>query len=139
MIPVLGVVRENTGPIAPTHHRKKWPILGRLLVASQLTSSQQQQLSVIFTDVRGNPAQVDGAPYWACDNTDILSVTPAPDGMSCLIAAIGPLGNVRVSVQADADMGNGVVPIAGVYDVEIVSGAATTVQIQGGAITDQPS
>src|SRR5215471_19558459 len=101
MIPVLGVVREVGGPVAPTPQFKRWPALGVTLVAAQLSSTQQQTLSVVFQDAKGNMAAVDGQPVWGVDNTDVLALTPSLDGMSCTIAAVGPLGNARVSIQAD--------------------------------------
>ena len=137
MIAVLGVVRENTGPVIPTPQFKRWPILGATLVATQLTSTQKQSLSVVFTDKKGNPAPVDGIPAWGVDNPNVLALDPAPDGMSCEVAAVGPLGTAKVSIQADADLGAGVVALAGVYDVEVTASQATTVEITGGPIVEQ--
>jgi len=137
MIAVLGAARETAGPVSPTPQYRKWPIVGELLVATQLTSSQKQTLSVVFTDSKGNPANVDGIPEWGVDNPAVLALEPAAGGMSCGIAAVGPLGTARVSIQADADLGSGIVPVAGVYDVEVVAGQASTVVITGGAITEQ--
>src|SRR5262245_36595978 len=138
MIPILGPVSELSGPVQPTPERKKWPIMGVLLVGNQLTSTQQQVLSVRFTDARGNAAPVDGAPVWAVDNPNVLAITPAADGLSCTIAAVGPLGNARVSIQADCDMGAGYEAVAGVFDVEVVAGRASAVVITGGPISEQP-
>jgi len=139
MIAVLGIVSESTGPVLPTPQYKRWPVIGVLLVATQLTSTQKQTLSVVFTDAKGNPAPVDGAPAWGVDNPNVLALSPAPDGLSCTIAAVGPLGTARVSIQADADMGAGVIPLAGVYDVEVIAGLAAVVQVSAGAIQEQGS
>jgi hypothetical protein len=137
MIPILGVVSESTGPVSPTPQFKRWPITGALLVATQLTSTQKQTLSVLFTDSKGNPAPVDGQPAWGVDNPNVLALVPSADGLSCTVAAIGPLGNARVSIQADADLGPGVTSLAGVYDVEVIAGQATTVEITGGPVEEQ--
>lgn len=137
MVPFLGPVSETQGPVKPTPQYKRRPIFGDLLVATQLTSSQQQNLSVVFTDRKGNPAPVDGVPSWGVDNPNVLALTPSPDGLSCLVAAVGPLGNARVSIQADADLGAGVEAVAGVYDVEVVAGKAAAVQITAGPIEEQ--
>ena len=80
---------------------------------------------------------MDGSPVWAVDNPNVLALSPAPDGLSCTVAAVGPLGNARVSIQADADMGAGISSLAGVYDVEVVAGQATAVEVSGGPVTEQ--
>jgi len=43
-------------------------------------------VSVSYTDAKGKPATVDGAPTWvASDPTIIDSVTPAADGLSAVL------------------------------------------------------
>lgn len=139
MIPVLGVIRESTGPVAPTPERRSsFPVIGELLMAFTLTTTQQVTLSVAFTDKKGNPAQVDGTPQWFVDNPAVLALTPAADGMSCLVAAINPLGIAKVSVQADADLGAGVVDVVGVLDCEVTAGMASVVVITPGVVEEQP-
>src|SRR5262245_32037582 len=94
-----------------------------------LTSTQKADLSVTFLDAKGNPAQVDGVPTWMTDNTDVLALTPAADGMSCEVAAVGPIGNATAQVAADADLGAGVVAIFGTIDVQVTAGQASRVEI----------
>src|SRR5262245_52998880 len=136
MIPILGVVTESQGPVAPTPQFKKWPITGSLLLAVQLTSTQRQSLSVAFTDGKGNPAPVDGQPQRMVDNPNVIALSPSLDGMACDIAAVGPLGTALVSIQADADMGAGYIAVAGTYAVEVIAGRATAVVIAGGPISE---
>src|SRR5262245_57615843 len=94
MVPVVSGVRELTGPVAktPQFRRAGYRDLGRFLMALVLTATQRSTLSVRFTDSKGNPAAVEGAPEWSCDNTDVLALAPAADGMSCECLAVGPLG-----------------------------------------------
>lgn len=80
----------------------------------------------------GNPAPVDGVPVWASSDPAIVTVEAAPDGLSAVVSAVGPLGTAQVSVQADADMGTGVKAIVGVGDVQVVASDATTVAITFG-------
>jgi hypothetical protein len=139
IVPVLGAFRSAPAAVAPTpQYRAARPILGRTLVAFQLTDSQQVLLSVAFTDKKGNPAPVDGAPTWLVDNPNVLALQPAADGMSCLVLAVGPLGSARVSLTADADMGAGTVDVAGVFDVDVIAGAASVAVISAGAPSEQP-
>ena len=103
-----------------------------------LTDVQQVALSVSFLSKAGNPAKVDGAPVWSVSDPAVLTVTPAEDGLSALVATVGPLGTAQVSVQADADLGEGVTPIVGTLDVEVVASAAVSIAIAAGAPEDKP-
>lgn len=107
-------------------------------MAFQLTSSQEVDLSVRFSDRKGNPAQVQGPPLWQVDNPNVLALTPADDGLACTVSAVGPLGTATVSIQADADLGEGVKNLVGVFAVEVTGGEAQTVEIVPGAAREQP-
>jgi hypothetical protein len=95
-------------------------------------------LGVAFVDKKGNPAKVDGVPQWLVDNPNVLALTPATDGMSCTVAAVGPLGTATVSLKADADLGIGVIDVVGAFEVEVTGGQATAVTITPGAPSEQP-
>ena len=71
----------------------------------------------LSADPPGNPATVDGVPSWASSDPSIVSVTPAPDGLSAVAESTGNLGNVQISVAADADLGSGVREITAVGDI----------------------
>lgn len=107
-------------------------------MAFQLTSSQRVPVAVDFTDKKGNPAPVDGIPEWLVDNPAVLALSPAADGRSCVVAAVGPLGTARVSMVADADMTTGTRQIVGVLDFEIVAGDAFLVTLTPGTPEEQP-
>ncbi len=107
-------------------------------MAFELTDCQQVTLSVTFLDKKGNPARVDGAPAWLVDNPNVLALTPAADGLSCLVSAVGPLGSALVTLTADADLGAGVVSVIGTFAVDVTAGAATTVAITAGTPEEQP-
>lgn len=104
-----------------------------------MTDSQQVSLTISPVDRKGNPAPVDGIPAWASSNTEVVTVAPAPDGMSAVASAVGPLGTATVSVTADADLGAGVTEIAGSLDITITAGSASTVTITAGTPTEQPT
>lgn len=107
-------------------------------MAFQMTATQQCELTITIVDRKGNPAPVDGPPQWFVDNPAVLSLTPAADGMSCSMAAVGPLGTALVSVRADADLGAGVAELIGTLEVEITGGTAAAVAIVPGPPTEQP-
>ena len=104
-----------------------------------LKDSQKVTLTVAPVDAAGNPAKVDGAPAWEIvgTNPECLAVTPSDDGLSATVVAQGPLGTAQVQVTADADLGEGNVPITGLLDVEVVAGDAVSLNIGSGEPTDK--
>ena len=102
-----------------------------------ITATQQFTASIVITDRKGNPADVDGIPTWAAENPTVISITPAADGMSALIVAQG-VGSSNYNVNADADLGAGVVPIIGEGTVNVSKGIATVVKLTEGAAEEQP-
>lgn len=137
LVPGVRDLGEQAGPVQTSwqHAGKR---RGRKVMALTMTDSQQCTLTVAFLDKKGNPAPTDGPPEWLVDNPNVLTLTPAPDGLSCLVVAVGPLGSAVVSVKADADLGSGVVEIVGTLDVTITGGTATTVTITPGTPAEQP-
>lgn len=135
----LGAILEQAGPAAKTP-RFQGEARDRkdLIMAFQMTSSQQTTVTAKFVDKKGNPAKVDGAPTWSTDNTDVLALKPSDDGLSCVVAAVDPLGVAGVTMRADADLGAGVVELIGTLEVEITAGQATTVKLEAAPPTEQP-
>lgn len=103
-----------------------------------ISITQQFSVSVAFVDKKGNPAPVDGTPQWSTDNTDVLKVTAAPDGMSATVAAVGAIGSASITLSADADLGAGVVPLVGTLAVNVTAGQAASVVLTPGPVTEQP-
>lgn len=97
-----------------------------------VTDTQKCSLSIQPTDVKGNPAAIDGVPVWSVSDATILSVTPAADGLSAVIVANGPVGTSQVNVQADADLGAGTTTITGTLDVQVTASEATALGITAG-------
>lgn len=92
-------------------------------------------------DSKGNPAEVQN-PTWLSADTSKVTVDVDPGNpLAATVKAVGPLTDgtpVRVTLDADADMGDGVVPIQGVLDVNVIAGQAVTVDLEVGAPTPQP-
>ncbi len=57
--------------------------------------------------------------------------------MSAEVTPIGPLGSFSAKVEADADLGEGVVPLLGNLDCEVVAGDASVINMTAGAPIDQ--
>ncbi len=138
LVPVLGVVREQTSPVSPTSEFRGWPTYGELLMAFTLTDTQQVTLSVVITDKKGNPARIDGRPEWLVDNPNLLALDPGTDALSCVVKAMGPLGTAIITFKADADLGPGTAPLIGTLEVEITGGTASNVVIKPGDPAEQP-
>lgn len=137
IVPLLGPIQEQQKPVVktPQYQRRK---KGDLIMAFQMSNSQFTTLHVKFVDKKGQPAPVDGPPQWSTDNSDVLALALATDGMSCTISSIGPIGAATVTLQADADLGAGVTPIIGTLDVTITGGTAVSVTIDADPPTEQP-
>ncbi len=102
-----------------------------------MSDSQQSTFTIAFTDKKGNPAPTPaGTISWLVDSPTVLALTPAPDNLSCLVAAVGPLGVATVSVKLTAP--DGTTLAAGSVDVTITGGAATVIAVTPGTPVEQP-
>jgi len=99
----------------------------------QLPDDKSVTASLAYVDAKGNPALVEGAPVWTTDRPDIVTVTPAADGMSAVIAPVGPLGSAQISVDADADLGAGVTNLTTLGQVDVIAGTAVAGSMNFGA------
>lgn len=104
-----------------------------------LKDTEQVVLSVVPVDAKGNPAPVDGAPVWGSSDPTVATVAPAADGLSAMVAAVGPLGKTQISVTADADLGEGFESIAGTLEIEVVAGKAVSLSIKTGTPEEIPA
>lgn len=91
-----------------------------------MTIAQKVAASIVLTDAHGNPAVCDGLPLWAASEPGALELIPSLDGFSCEIVALGPIGAFQVTVNVDADLGEGVRPLVGILDFNLVAGEAVT-------------
>lgn len=107
-------------------------------VIMQMNTLQQVALSVAPKDRKGNPAAVE-APEWLTDNSDVLSLNPSADGLSCLVVATGIPGSGNIIFRCDGIVGEGENPIQSEpFGIDVVSAPATTVAINAGTVEDQP-
>lgn len=105
--------------------------------AMQFKVTQQFPITLTFQDAAGNPAQIQGVPEWTNNNTNVLSMEVAADGMSAVVSAVGPAGSGQISVKADSNLGEGITEITGVLDVEALPGDATVITLNTGSVTDR--
>jgi hypothetical protein len=93
-----------------------------------LTDGQQIVAHVSELDSKGNAADEPGT--WTVDRTDLVSVTPSADGLSCTFEALGGLGTAVVSLTV------GSLPTA-TATLDIVAGDAASVNISFDDPTDE--
>jgi hypothetical protein len=102
-------------------------------------TAQTIPASLSITDSQGRPAEVDDVPVWASSDETVLTVEAEADGMTASIVTVAP-GTARVTVHADADLGDGVVDLVGVSeDVTVTvnpNSMASVVTLELGAPVD---
>jgi hypothetical protein len=102
-----------------------------------LTDSQEVDLAIKPVSRKGNPAQVEGAPVWQSSDPAIVEAIPSQDGLSCVAKAVGPVGHAQLGVSADADLGEGVRTITGIFEIDVVAGEAASLTVIAGEPREQ--
>ena len=105
----------------------------------EINITNEQQVNVVLHPVTatGRPAQVDGAPTWNVQSGE-STVNPSSDGLSAdLISAETP-GDTEVLVEADADLGEGVVPISDIIRLHVAGAQAANLGLVAGDPTPKP-
>ncbi len=137
---VIGPFKPSTGTVAPTPQFNRSPIHGEVTVSFNLPADKKVTLSIAPKDSKGNPAKIDGVPVWATDTPTVLALTPAADGLSCLVEPVGMLtpgdGSkpAQVQVNVDADLGPGVTELVGTLAIDVSAGSATVIDITPGPL-----
>lgn len=109
--------------VGPVEKRFTLPWEERIVVFT-LKDNEKVSVAVEFVSASGNPAKVDGPPSWESSDPAVLTVTPAGDGMTCMVTTVGPVGTARVTCKADADLGAGMKEIILMGDFEVIAGEA---------------
>ncbi len=95
-----------------------------------LLDNQHCPLAIQAVDAAGNPATLPaGAVTWTSSNPSVAAITPSADGMTCDVAAVGPLGTAQIGVSVAVDA---TTTLTGSLDVTVSAGAAATIQIVPG-------
>lgn len=131
----LGAFEPNFGDVVRTPEFRS-PIIGDVIMGFALPIDKKVPLSIAPVDSKGNPAKIDGVPTWTTDNTDAIALVPEADGLTCRVVPTGTLSAtpVLVQVSCDADLGPGMAPLIGVFEVNLNAGSATTINITPGPL-----
>jgi hypothetical protein len=98
-----------------------------------LKDNQSVTYTIGGTDSKGNPATITGPVTWALSDSTTLSVTPAADGMSAVVAALGPLSTAAGVQLTVTDTGDG--GLTGTDTIVVVGSSPTTLVLTPGAPT----
>lgn len=91
-------------------------------------------LSIAPVDAAGNPAPLDGAPFWALSEPGLVEVRATDDGLSAEVHPTGALGLTQVVVTADARLGPDVKTLTGIFEIHVVGGEAVSLGITAGEL-----
>jgi hypothetical protein len=97
-----------------------------------LTDIQKVTLTVAPLDAVGNPAPIDGKPVWTVSDETLATLSVSEDGLTCEVLTVGPFGSFQVKAEADADLGEGFLPITGLQDFVVLGSQAVTLGITAG-------
>lgn len=94
-----------------------------------LPTGEQFPVTLQFVDAKGNPAvaPLGVVPTWAVDHPELLTVTPAADGLTAVAVTVGPTGVAVVTVTD----GN----ITGTLAVTVEAGVITGITVVPGVPT----
>ena len=97
-------------------------------MAYTLPDDHKVQVQVAYVDSEGHPAAVQEPVSWTSSDETIAVVTAdATDSKIATIEPVGPnIGNVQITVSADADLGAGVTTLSTLLDVTVVAGQAVS-------------
>lgn len=96
-----------------------------------ITNEQKIKLTLNPTTAAGNPATVDGAPVWTVIEGD-ATIEPSEDGLSCYLISGEANVNSKITVTADADLGEGVIALTDTVDLAVVPASASVLGLTAG-------
>lgn len=105
---------------------------GDLAMANVITDEQKLDFAFVPKTAAGNPAHIDDIPVWQVSDPSILDLAVAEDGLTATVISLGPLGSCQLSVQADADMGEGTRLLTATAEILVVPAEAATIGLVAG-------
>lgn len=93
-------------------------------MSTTITEQQKLPLSIAMTSAHGHPAKPIGVPAWDTSDASVAVVTPAADGLSAVVSAVGALGTAVITVTVDG--------LTATDSVEVVAGPAAAAALVAG-------
>jgi hypothetical protein len=101
----------------------------RIQGMEKISISSQIKLSIEPVDKFDNKAPVDGLPEWSVNDESLGVLKVDADGMGAMFTPAGKVGDLKINVEADADMGEGVKKIFGLAEIELTPAMATAIKV----------
>lgn len=106
------------------------------MVQVKLNNEQKVTATLAPKTGKGKSVAVDGKPTWTVATGDV-TLEVADDGMSATIISSDSPGTSEVVVEADADLGEGVVTISEVLEVTVAGALASNLGLTVGTPVDK--
>lgn len=108
-------------------------------MTASLHNDCQFTVTVAPQTSRGRTAKIDGVPVWSTNRADLITIAPAADGLSAVVAAVGGVGSAEVTVVADANLGPEKTDISVILEVNVIDAEAALLGISVSAETPIPT
>ncbi len=102
----------------------------------EITTIQKQRVDLQFPNSVGNPVPIDGVPSWSIEDEAIATLEVDPTGLGGFVVAGAP-GTTRLTVTADAKLGDGIVEISGLLEINVTEDLAVRVDFILGEIRNK--
>jgi hypothetical protein len=96
-----------------------------------ITNEEKVKVTLVPVTATGKPARLDGAPVWTLVSGE-ATVEPAEDGLSAYLISADTPGTSEVLVEADADLGEGVITLSEAITLEVSGAQAASLGIVAG-------
>ena len=108
-------------------------ILKGVFMSIVVRNDQQVAFSLQFEDAYGNPVtELGSTPEWAVSSDELATIELVEGGKAgAVIKPTGKLGTLIVTVKVDADPGAGVEELLGQAEIQILSGKARKITLNG--------
>lgn len=106
------------------------------MLTVEITNSQKVNVKINPVTARGKPAKVDGAPVWSVVSGDSTLIV-APDGLSADLVSSDLPGETTFLVDADADLGAGVIDLQDNIVLTVVGENAAALGLVAGTAVDK--
>ncbi len=114
----------TVGPVQPKEK-------GNAVTEIKITNEQKVRVALAPKTATGKPAPLDGKPTWVVSSGD-STVVVAEDGLSAELVSSDTPGETIVVVEADADLGEGVVTITDAIKLTVEGALATSLGLSVG-------
>ena len=109
------------------------------MLTVKITNEQQVVITLSPKTDSGKPAKLDGIPTWEKTGDGLATIVVAADGLSATLISADDPGVTQFLVSGDADLGEGVEPIADTITLDVSSATAKNLGLVAGTPTNKPT